>query len=157
MDFGKLTSADRNAAIAAAVVAVTSVLSIAYDWGLVMVLPLLAGIGALLVIFLPQRSSGTTLPGSKGSLLVIAGAVAAVIFVVMGLTYLEWLFGHLATFDAIQFLAGLVASLALAWFGWQVLQAEGGRLQVGAPAGSTPPAPATPPAPSGDMEGDERP
>ena len=67
MDFGNLSSTDRNVVIAAAVVVVSAVLSIAYDWGLVMLLPLVAGVGALLVVILPQRGSGASLPGSRGS------------------------------------------------------------------------------------------
>jgi hypothetical protein len=139
MDFGTQSTTERNAAIAAGVVAVTAVLSIAYDWGLVMVLPLLAGVGALLVLFLPQGSSGTRLPGSKGSLLLICGIVSAAIFIIMALNYFGWLSSHLATFDALQFLLGLAASLALSWFAWQMLQAEGGRLQIGtaSPAGTS--------------------
>ena len=41
----------------------------------------LAALAVLVVVFLPQLSPSTSLPGSKGSLMVICGGIAAVIMV----------------------------------------------------------------------------
>ena len=52
---------------------------------------------------------------------------------VTAIDWLDWIGEHFASFDTLQFLVGLVASLVMAWAGWRVYQ-EAGR-----------PGPATPP------------
>jgi hypothetical protein len=141
MNFSKLSYFEKVAAVAAAVVVITALISLANDWGPLMAISLLAGLAALVVIFLPQMAPATALPGSKGSLLTAAGAVATVVTAVVAFSWIGWIGEHLGTFDTLQFLLGLVAAVVLAWAGWQVLRAEGGKLQFGT---SRPMAPAAP-------------
>jgi hypothetical protein len=146
VSFSKLGYFEKVAAVAAVVVVITALISLANDWGILMAISLLAGLGALIVIFLPQTAPTTALPGSKGSLLVATGAVATVVTAVVALTWIGWIGEHLATFDTLQFLLGLVAAVVLAWAGWQVLRAEGGKLQFGAAAPVAAAAPTMPPS-----------
>jgi hypothetical protein len=131
MNFSKLSYFEKVAAVAAVVVVITALISLANDWGILMAISLLAGLGALLVLFLPQMAPTTALPGSKGSLLVATGVVATVVTAVVAVSWIGWIGDHLATFDTLQFLLGLVAAVVLAWAGWQVLRAEGGKLMFG--------------------------
>jgi hypothetical protein len=116
-------------------------------------LALLAAIGMVAVVLLPAFSPTTTLPGSKGSLMVILGGIAGVIMLLallVGLQYIGVVFGF-APISAILFLIAVAGGLVMAWAGWQEFQAEGGKVQIGtAPSGSTPAA--TPPPPSGPAE-----
>ena len=146
MNFSKLSYFEKVAAVAAVVVVITALISWANDWGNLMVISLLAGLGALLVVFLPQMAPATALPGSKGSLLVATGAVATVVTAVVAVGWISWIGEHLGTFDTLQFLLGLVAAVVLAWAGWQVLRAEGGKLQFGTSRPVAPAAPTTTPA-----------
>jgi hypothetical protein len=146
MNFSKLTYFEKVAAVAAVVVVITGLISLANDWGILMAISLLAGLGALLVVFLPQMAPTTALPGSKGSLLVAAGAVATVVTAVVAIGWVTWITEHLATFDTLQFLVGLVAAVVLAWAGWQVLRAEGGKLMFGTSRPMAAAAPTMPPA-----------
>jgi threonine/homoserine/homoserine lactone efflux protein len=134
MDFSKLSSSERTAAVAALVVAVTAVLSLYYDWGLLMAVSLVAGLGALAVIFGPQMSATMSLPGSKGSLLTALGVIAVAATIISGIPWIDWLTRHLVTLDAIQYLIGLVAAVVLAYTGWQMLRAEGGKFRIGTSA-----------------------
>jgi hypothetical protein len=68
----------------------------------------------------------------------VTGALAALGFGIAGLTYLAYLI-QINVFSII-FDIGLVASLALLWFGWQAYQGEQRR------TGSAPPPAAPPPA-----------
>jgi len=140
MNWSKLSQAERIAVVAAVIVAVTALLSLSNDWGILMAVSLLAGLGVLAVVFLPQMAPTMSLPGSKGSLLVALGAVATVATVVVALGWVTWIVEHLGSFDTLQFLVGLVAAVVMAWAGWQVLQAEGGKFRIGT-AGQAPPAP----------------
>lgn len=133
MNFSTLNATEKMAVYASVVVAILGLWSWSHAWGTLMVLAVLAAIGMLLVLFAPSIMPNTKLPGSKGSLLLVTGGIAAVIWALSALTYLGWIFGHLATFDTLQFLVGLVAALAMGWFGWQAFQAEGGKFQIGAP------------------------
>ena len=147
MNFSKLSYFEKVAAVAAVVVVLTALISLANDWGILMAISLLAGLAALVVIFLPQTAPSTTLPGSKGSLLTAAGAVATVVTAVVAVSWIGWIGEHLGTFDTLQFLLGLVAAVVLAWAGWQVLRAEGGKLMFGT---SRPMAAAGPAMPSAE-------
>lgn len=153
MNFSTLSSTEKMAAYASVVVVVTAIVSLVNDWGGLIVVPLLAGIGMLAVLFAPSIMPNTKLPGSKGSLLLVTGGAAALFWAISALSWLDWIFRHLATFDTIQYLVGLVAALGMGWFGWQAFQAEGGKFTVGgaaaSSAGAVPPAPpAAPPPPS---------
>ena len=146
MNFSKLSSNEKLAVYASVVVVVTGLISLVRDWGFLIVLPLLAALGMLLVLFAPSIMPNTKLPGSKGSLLLVTGGVAAVFWVIAALSWLDWIFGHLARFDTLQFLVGLVGSLVMGWTGWLAFQAEGGKFQMGMGGeASVPPVPMVPP------------
>ena len=132
MDFSKLSSADKQIVYAAGAVVLLAIVALVRAWGGLVFLPLLGGLGALAVVFMPQMSPTTRLPGSRGSLLLICGGVAGVFWLLATLTWLDYIFSFLATFDTILFLLGLAASLWLAWLSWQAFQGEGGKFVIGA-------------------------
>jgi len=134
MDLSKLDSTDRMAAIAALIVVVLGAVSIANDWGVLMLVPILAGLAALAVILMPQLSPQTAMPAPKALVLVAAGVVAAVTWLIVALDWMGWILDHLATFDTIQFLVGLVAAFVLAWAGWQAFQASRGSTTTPTPS-----------------------
>ena len=70
MDFSKLSSNDRTALIAAVVVVVTALISVANNWGVFMILSLLAG---LAVIFAGGVSWLSLLPGQTLSSAIATG------------------------------------------------------------------------------------
>lgn len=113
-------------------------------------LALLAAVAMLAIVFLPQLSPMTALPGSKGSLMLVAGGVAAVVLVLGLLTIISVIGYYFQVFpvNAIFFLAAVVGGVVMGWAGWQEFQAEGGtfRLGSGGAGGGSPP-PTTPPAP----------
>lgn len=145
MNFSQLNSNEKMAAYAAVVVLITSIVSLVNAWGGLIVLPLLASIGMLLVLFQSSMMPTMKLPGSKGSLMLVAGGVAAIFWVIAALSWLDWIFNHLGTFDTLQFLLGLVASLVMGWTGWQAFQSEGGKFNVGMAGGSAAAAPSMAP------------
>jgi hypothetical protein len=118
-------------------------------------LAFLAAIAMLIVVFLPQFSPQTTLPGSKGSFMLVLGGIAGIIMV-LGLLTILGLLGYyfqFAAVNAIFFLIGVVGGVVMAWAGWQAFQAEGGKFQMGSgtggsTGGSAPPPPPPPAAPS---------
>lgn len=148
MNFAKLTQNEKVAAIAAAVTIVGgAVAASSYrTWGPAW-LGVIAGVAMLVVIFLPQMSAGTSLPGSKGTLMLIAGGIGGLIMAFMLLTTLNFTF---TDFDAssVMFLLAVAGGLVMAWTGWQAFQAEGGKFTIGSSGGSSPSAaaPAAPPA-----------
>jgi hypothetical protein len=130
MDFGKLSQAEKLAvygSIAAIVGGVVGALS-----GLLW-LTVLAAIAMLAVVFLPQLSPNTQLPGSKGSLMLICGGVAAAAAVLALLTFIGaidfWF--RISPLQSILFLVGVGGGLLMGWAGWQAFQAEGGKFTVG--------------------------
>lgn len=136
MDFSKLDQNERMATFGAIAVLLAGLIS---NWGGLLFLAILAAIGMLVIVFLPQFSPQTTLPGSKGSLMAAAGIVAAVSAVI---PTLQWI-GLLGSFGfySIMFLVAVIGALVMAWAGWQELQSEGGKWQFGASApASTDPA-----------------
>jgi len=139
MNFSKLSQSEKIAAVAALVVIVTALISIAWDLGLLMAVPLLAGIAVLAVVFQPQMAPTMSLPGSRGSLLVTVGVIAAAATVITALNYVGYITRNLVDIDTLQFLLGLVAAVVMAWSGWQVFQAEGGKFMIGrsGPSGPT--------------------
>lgn len=140
MDFSKLSSTERNAAIAAAVVIVTGMISIAQGWGALMWIAVLAGVAALVVIFGAQVMPTVRLPGSSGSLLTLVGAIALLVWIVVLIDEFDFVANNLINLDTLQFLVGLAAAAVLTWLGWQTLQAEGGRFQLGTSGARTAPA-----------------
>jgi len=124
MNTSKLGSTDRVAAAAAAIVVVTALLSLSSDWGLLMVLSLLAGIGGLAVVLLPSLSPATTLPAQKGISLRALGAVAAVSTTLVAFDWLGYIVGNFIEFDVLQFVTGLVAAFVMLGAGVAAYRSE---------------------------------
>lgn len=165
MDLSKLSSNDKLAAIGAVLAIVGSVVSFgAGPYGV------LTGIAMLIILFLPQFSPSTKLPGSKGSLMLIVGGAAGIGALLTLLAWLPYL-GLMGTYF-IGGLLGIVGGLLMGWASWREFQAEGGKFNLGMSSGpSTPSAPAAPPAstytppppmappspPAGDQGSEDRP
>jgi hypothetical protein len=126
MDFSILEPNDRRALGAGAIVVVSALLSIGNGWGALMFLSLLGGGGAIAVVALPFVSPSTTLPVTKGIALFGLGAMAAIATGLTGLNWIGWIVGHVASFDAIQFVIGLVAAFVLLFAGYSAFKAERG-------------------------------
>ncbi|HEY7526361.1 MAG TPA: hypothetical protein VIA82_05980 [Candidatus Limnocylindria bacterium] len=152
MDFSKLNSNEKlavygaGAAILGAIVAqIGSFYGAGGLW-----LSLLLAIAMLAVVFLPQWSPSTNLPGSKGSLMLIVGGIAGIGALLALLAILPALgaFGLYGGLWFIGILIGIVGGLMMGWAGWREFQAEGGKFQVGsAPGGTGPSASAAAPPP----------
>lgn len=151
MDFSKLSSSERMASVAAVVVVVTSLISIARDWGTLMFIALLTGVAALVVIFAPQIMPNTKMPGSNGSFLTVLGGATVLVWIVVLIDNLGWVGDHIVHWDTLQFFIGLIAAIALTWYGWAMLQSEGGKFQFGSQgsAAAPPPPPAADPSATG--------
>ncbi len=141
MDFSKLSSNDKLAVYGAAAAIIGAFLSFGGGGSF----GVLTGIGMLVIIFLPQFAPAVTLPGSKGSLMMIVGGIGA-LGAVLALLSLLSLMGALGVYGT-TWIIGLVLSTAggllMGWASWQAFRAEGGKFNVG--MASTPPA--APPAP----------
>ena len=150
MDFSKLSSSEKMAVYAAVAVVILAIYSLAYRWGLLMWLPLLGGIGVLAVIFIPQMAPNTKLPGSRGSLLLVAGGGAAIFWALNTLVWLGYIFRSFDEVDTYIYLIGFAAALWLGWQSWLAFQGEGGKFVLGTTAtnsdGSSSAADAPPPA-----------
>ena len=136
MDLSKLSSNERLASIGAVIAIVGGLLGGIGGGGL----GLLTAILMLIIVFLPQFSPTTKLPGSKGSLMLVVGggaAVGALLALIAILPYLGLLGGYF-----IGLLAVIVGGLLMGWASWQEFQAEGGKFNLGMASG-----PAGPPAP----------
>lgn len=136
MDFSKLGQNEKLAAYGAIAAIVGAVLAAAGTFGFgVGWLGLLLALAMLAVVFLPQLSPQTTLPGSKGSLMVVVGGIAAV-FAVLGLLSGFGLLGLLSfsPIFVIGWLLNVIGGLLMGWAGWQEFQAEGGKFQLGTSA-----------------------
>ena len=155
MDFNKLSSNDKLAVYGSVATLVGGILGgavSALGW-----LAFLAAIAMLVVVFLPQFSPTTTLPGSKGSIMLLIGGIAAVVMVLGFLTILGLLgyYFQLFALNAIFFLIAVIGGVVMGWAGWQAFQAEGGKFQIGSGGpgpgsggGGAPPPPPPPGAPS---------
>ena len=135
MDFSKLDQNEKLAVYGAAALVIAGLIS---AYGGLMWLGILAAIAMLAVVFLPQLSPSTNLPGSKGTLMATLGFIAAAAAVI---TLLQWIqyFGALlggAMFSTILLLVATAGAAVMAWAGWQELQKEGGRWQFGSTTGS---------------------
>lgn len=142
MDLSKLSSNDKLAAIGAVAAIVGAFLSFGGGGSF----GVLTGIAMLIIVFLPQFSPSTTLPGSKGSLMVIVGGVSA-LGAILGLLAILTVFGAFAFYGGGYFIGALIGTAGqalMAWAAWKEFQSEGGKFNVG--MASTPPAPPAPPA-----------
>ena len=138
MDFSKLGQNEKLAvygAIASIVGPVLSSMGFGFGVGW---LTLLLAIAMLAIVFLPQFSPQTTLPGSKGSLMLVVGGIAAVsaALALLGSIGLLGFFGSNIVF-VIGWLLGIVGGLLMGWAGWQEFQAEGGKFQLGSATRTT--------------------
>lgn len=146
MDFSKLGQNEKLAVYGAIAVIIGGLVGLgAAGFGF---LAVAAAVGVLVVAFLPQFSPQTSLPGSKGSLLLLLGAVAGVILV-LGLLNVLSALGILlqhAFVATLFYLVAVAGGVLMAWAGWQEFQAEGGKFQVGTATGSSATATATRPS-----------
>jgi hypothetical protein len=148
MDFSKLDQNEKLATYGAMAGIVGGILG--GQW-----LILILGVLMLAVVFLPQWSPQTTLPGSKGSLMLVVGGLAA-LGSLFGLLVLLTIFSALAFVAGflglywIGLLVSVIGGFVMGWAGWKEFQAEGGKFQIGnastgssAPSGPPPAAPST--------------
>lgn len=125
--FANLSANDRLAAVAAVVVIITGLISIATAWGPLVFLSLAAGVGALFVVLQPQIAPAVKLPMTKGVLLLGLGAIATVVLLVVALSWIDYILTPpIFVFDTIQFFIGVVAAVVLLYAGWRAYQAEKG-------------------------------
>jgi len=138
MNFSKLSSNEKLAVYGAVAAIIGAFLSFGGGGSF----GVLTGVAMLVIIFLPQFSPTTQLPGSKGSLMLIVGGVAGIGALLALLAWLPYLglFGGVF----IGLLLGIGGGLLMGWASWREFQAEGGKFVLGMPAGSSTPAP--PPA-----------
>jgi hypothetical protein len=132
MDRTRAAANERASALAGAAVALTGFLSVVDGWGAILVLAVLAGLGAVGVVLAPRFAPSARLPGSPGSLLVLLGVVAVLAWIPPLIAWLDWIVANLVTRGTIQFLVGFVFAVILGRAGWTALQAEGGTLRLGA-------------------------
>jgi hypothetical protein len=124
VNFSKISANDRLALGTGAVIVVTALLSISNEWGLLMVLSLAAGLGAIALVLQPQLAPERTIPMTKGMALLGLGGITAVATGLTALDWLGWIVDHMQRFDTIQFLAGLAAAFVLLFAGFVAFQAE---------------------------------
>ena len=146
MDFSKLGQNEKLATYGSVAVVLAGLVS---NWGGLLFLSILAAIATLAVIFLPQLSPGTNLPGSKGTLMATLGIVAAIGAVLTAVQWLGVIGAILGSLGTILFLVAVIGAIVMAWAGWQELQGEGGKwvfgsVSTGTTAAATPAAPAAP-------------
>jgi hypothetical protein len=145
MDLSKLDQSEKLALYAAIVVFLAGLIS---NWGGLLFLSILAALGVAIVLFLPQMSPGTSLPGSRGSLLAGLGLVAFGAAAIELLRWIGYTIDTLGSFGTLLFIVALIGSAVMAWAGWQTLQLEGGKWQFGVEkATAAPTAAADAPAP----------
>ena len=149
MDFSKLNSNEKLAVYGAVAAIVGALLS----FGGGGTFTLLTGVAMLIIVFLPQFSPSTTLPGSKGSLMLVVGGIAGIAALLSLLAILTVL-GAFALYGGLWFVGLLLSTaggLLMGWASWQEFQSEGGKFNLGT-SSSAPPAPPTsqaaPPAPA---------
>ncbi len=135
--FSKLSSNDKLALGAGALVESTALLALGDAWGMVMVLSLLAGTGAVAVILMPYLSPGSKLPAPKGLSLLALGVAAVIGTGISTAQNIQFISEEIADFETLIFLAGLVFAVVLAYAGWVAFKAESGARA--APATPVPP------------------
>lgn len=129
MNLRSLSSGDQRILITGMVIAVTALISFvdpAGSWGGIMIVSVLAGLGAAYVAAQPQISPTMKLPAAKGLSLLVLGAAATAASAIALLSYIGYVFNNLTDIYEIIFLVGLVASIYLLWIGWMAYKAEGG-------------------------------
>jgi hypothetical protein len=147
MNTSKLSASERLAlygAVATVVGATIAAASYPRHWGLAWLAAIL-GLAMLAIIFLPQLSPTTKLPGNKSSLMLVVGGVAGLLMAIVFLTTFTFTFEGF-DLQSLLFLVAVAGALVMARAGWQAFQAEGGKFDIGMSAGaSVPPVPMVPP------------
>lgn len=175
MNFSKLSATDKLAvygAIATVVGAAVAASSYPGHWGVTW-LGFILGLAMLALVFLPQMSPSTKLPGAHGSLMLVVGGVAALLMAFVLLTTFSFTFEGF-DLSSLLFLVAVAGAIVMGWAGWQAFQAEGSRFNIGMSSGgpyvppptSPPPTMEPPPAPppamspppdTGETRDDDRP
>ena len=150
MDLSKLDQNEKTAAMASGALVIAGLIAaLSYSTYAMAWLAVIAALAMLFVVLQPQIANGVSLPGSKGSLLLVLGVAAGAIMVLSFLLALEFVFFRFGLPD-LFFLIAIAAGLAMAWAGWQEFQAEGGTFRLGgatsSPATAAPSAGASAPA-----------
>jgi len=143
MDFSKLSANDKLALYGSIAALVGGILS--YGIGLITVL---AALAMGFIVLQPQVAANLKLPGSKGSLMLLTGGIAAVFGVLGAISWLGYSSSN--TMQLIFSLIGAAGAALMGWAGWQAFQAEGGKFQLGmsgSGAGASPPPPPAAPMP----------
>jgi hypothetical protein len=147
MEMSKLSAPERLAfysAVATVVGATVAAASYPRHWGLTWLAALL-GVAMLAIVFLPQVSPTTKLPGNKGSQMLVVGGVAGLLMAIVFLTTFTFTFEGF-DLQSLLFLVAVAGALVMARAGWQAFQADGGKFDIGMSAGaSVPPVPMVPP------------
>jgi hypothetical protein len=147
MDLSKLSAPEKLAlygAVATVLGGLVAASSYPGHWGVTWLAALL-GVAMLAIIFLPQLSPTTKLPGKKGSLMVGVGGLAALLMAFVLLTTISFTFEGF-DLQSLLFLVAVAGALVMGWAGWQAFQAEGGKFDIGTSAASSvPPVPMVPP------------
>lgn len=153
MDLSKLSQNDKLAALGAAMAVVGGLVAASTyrAYGLAWV-GILAGVAMLGIVLQSQLWPKTTLPGSRGSLMLVIGGIGGAIMVLGLLTTLEFTFFRFGTADLL-FLIAVAGAGLMAWAGWREFQAEGAKLRIGrgstaAAEAAEPPASTEEPAPA---------
>ena len=127
MNVSTLSANDRLAAIAAAVVIITGLISIVNDWGAIVFLSLAAGVVALFVVLQPQIAPAVKLPMTKGVLLLAMGAISTVVLLIVAIQWMDYILTPpILVLDTIQYFVGVIAAIVLLFAGWRAYQAEKG-------------------------------
>ncbi len=147
MNLSKLSAAEKLAvygAVATVIGGAVAASSYPGHWGVTW-LGAILGLAMLAIVFLPQMSPTTKLPGKKGSLMVAVGGAAALLMAFVLLTTFSFTFEGFDV-SSLLFLIAVAGAIVMGWAGWQAFQAEGGKFDVGmSGAASAPPVPGVPP------------
>lgn len=134
MDLSKLSQHEKLAAVGAAalvlggVIAAGSYRSYSLGW-----IGVLAGLAMLFVVLQPQIAAGMNLPGSRSSLMLVAGAIGGVVMALAFLTLIGFTFSGFTIIDLLWLIA-VAGAAVMAWAAWQAFQADGGTFRIGSAA-----------------------
>lgn len=131
MDLSKLSQNEKLAAVGAAMAVVGGLVAASTypAYGLAWI-GILAGVAMLVIVLQPQLAPKTSLPGSRGSLMIVVGGIGGAIMVLGLLTTLEFTFFRFGIADLL-FLVAVAGAVLMAYAAWREFQAEGGKLRIG--------------------------
>jgi hypothetical protein len=147
MDLSKLNANEKLALYGAAAGILGAIVAAVGGWGGALWFTLILSIAMIVILFLPQWSPQTSLPGSKGSLMLIVGGLAG-LSALLALLSLFSVLGFMALYNAmapIGILLGIAGGLLMGWASWQQFQSEGGKFNLGTTASAAPSSAAPPP------------